>query len=81
MKKKDPSAIRTIVDARSTHAHHKSPPVTRPGSAENFAERDLSVKAMQEHLCAETDHDTTDLGAEMDVSNCFYQFELRQMAS
>ena len=50
VKKKDPSAIRMIIDARITNCHHRSPPTTRLGSGANFGELDLSMDAWNNHL-------------------------------
>ena len=79
VKKKDPGAIRMIIDARITNAHHKPPPVTRLGSSVNYGDLDLSEEGLR-HLtdCGEG---AVGWGTEMDVSDCFYQFEIRQMAS
>eukprot|EP00439_Symbiodinium_sp_Y106_P037111 s1103_g4.t1 len=78
VKKKDPNAIRMVIDARVTNAHHRAPPVTRLGSGANFSELDLSQDGLRHHKL-----DGTEIGwgTEMDVSDCFYQFDLKEMAS
>ena len=79
VKKKTPDAIRMIIDARITNAHHRPPPVTRLGSAANYADLDLSEEGLNGRFDAEHEH--VGWGSEMDVSDCFYQFDLKEMAS
>ena len=45
VRKKDPSAIRMIFDARITNCHHRRPPVTRLGSAVNYMDLRSSLVA------------------------------------
>ena len=61
-----------IIDSRVTNAHHRRPPITRLGSSINYAELDLSTENLGHLGCK----DTCGSGTEMDVSDCFYQFEL-----
>ena len=78
VKKKDPGAIRMIIDARITNCHHRRPPVTRLGSAANYIDLDLSEELMGN----QRDHRANlGWGSEMDVSDCFYRFEIKEMAS
>ena len=77
--KKTPDAIRMIIDARVTNAHHRHPPITRLGSASNFADLDLSSESLSERLSQPEEE--ISWGTEMDVSDCFYQFQLKEMGS
>ena len=78
MRKKDPSAIRMIVDARITNCHHRRPPVTRLGSAVNYMDLGLSEELLGGQAICENGYGW---GSEMGVSDCFYRFDIKEMAS
>ena len=79
VKKKSPDAIRMIIDARITNVHHRTPTVTRLGSAVNYSDLDLSDESLAENFGKENSE--IGWGSEMDVSDCFYQFQIKEMAS
>ena len=79
VKKKTPNAIRMIIDARITNIHPRTPPVTRLGSAVNYSDLDLSEESLSTNIGK--DANEVGWGSEMDVSDCFYQFEVKEMAS
>lgn len=78
VRKKDPSFIRMVIDCRISNAHHRNPPVTRLGGGANFAGFDLSPDMLSEKLGCP--NEPVGFGAEMDVSDCFYQFQLPEIA-
>ena len=80
VKKKDPSAIRMVVDCRMCNHYHHRPPVTKLGSPSAFSELDLSAEALAEHF-GNLDNGAVGFGTEMDVSDCFYQFTLEALGS
>ena len=83
VKKKDPQAIRLVIDARVANFHHKQPPVTRLGGCSNFAEIDLEDLDKRISFCDRHDSEKTGGGwaNEADVADAFYQFKLPSVAS
>ena len=79
VRKKSPDAIRMVIDARITNAHHRQPPVTRLGSSINYGDLDLSPDSLGRRFSHSAG--SVGWGAEMDVSDCFYQFDLKEMGS
>eukprot|EP00435_Cladocopium_sp_Y103_P074644 s13_g50.t1 len=78
VKKKTPEWIRMVVDCRIGNAHHRQPPVTRLGSASSFVDLDMSPDVLRHKLgCSGS---PVGWGAELDVSDCFYQFEMKQLS-
>lgn len=78
VKKKTPEFIRMVVDCRIGNAHHRQPPVTRLGGASCFSEIEMNSEVLQHRLgyC----NQQVGWGAELDVSDCFYQFEMKQLS-
>ena len=67
VKKKDPSAIRKVLDCRGSNRMHHPPPVTRLGSSPCYA--DLRVgDAAARGACG--------FGREADVNDAFYNFSV-----
>ena len=83
MLKKDPQAIRLVIDARIANFHHKQPPVTRLGGSSNFAEIDLEDLDKRISFCDRHDSEKTGGGwaNEADVADAFCQFKLPSVAS
>ena len=68
VKKKDPNAIRMVLDCRGTNKLHQPPPVTRLGSARCYADLDLSAEA-----------EGAGWGIEADVNDAFYNFSIPEL--
>ncbi len=77
VKKKQPEWIRMVVDCRICNAFHRQPPVTRLGSASSFADVEMSPDLLQFHFGGLTD---VGWGSELDVADCFYPFEMKQLS-
>ena len=77
--KKKSGMIRLIVDARQANAYHRRPPVTRLASAGCYTELDLSDGRLESAgfggLLEFSGH-----GQEGDVSDCFYNYEVDEVA-
>ena len=69
VKKKTPEHIRMIIDGRQANFMHRRPPVTRLGSSACLAELRLDSCTSQP------------MARECDVSDCFYQFRIDQIAA
>ena len=68
-----------VIDARITNFRHRVPPTTRLGSGSNFAHLDVSDESLQ-HFLGATEGEQLGFGNELDVSDCFYQFRIPNMA-
>ena len=68
VKKKDPNAIRMVLDCRGTNRLHQSPPVTRLGSARCYGDLDLENLGPGEGW-----------GIEADVNDAFYNFAIPEL--
>ena len=68
VKKKDPSAIRMVLDCRGTNQLHQPPPVTRLGSARCYGD-----------LLASRDGSERYWGMEADVCDAFYNFSIPEL--
>lgn len=72
VKKKDPNAIRMVIDCRGTTQLCQDPPTTRLGSSRCYA-----------GLRLDRSHETGGAGAwgrEADVNDCFYRFSFLELA-
>ena len=78
VKKKTPEWIRMVVDCRISNVHHRQPPVTRLGSPSCFGDLEMSPEVLKARLGR--DCNQVGWGAELDVADCFYQFEMKQLA-
>lgn len=79
VRKKTPQWNRMVIDARLVNFRHKTPPVARLGGGVNFTQLDLSNESLHHFLGADS---TTHVGYgnELDVSDCFYQYKISNMA-
>ena len=68
VKKKDPNAIRMVLDCRGTNRLHQPPPVTRLGSARCYSDLDLSNLESGQGW-----------GIEADVNDAFYNFSVPEL--
>lgn len=74
VKKKDPSAIRMVIDCRGTNRLHQPPPTTRLGSARCYSDLDLCDKP------GWNKDRGGGWGREADVNDCFYRFSIPELA-
>ena len=79
VKKKSPDWIRMVIDARLTNFRHRTPPVARLGSGDNFTQLDLHGESL-DHFLGASGHQHFGYGNELDVSDCFYQFKIPSLA-
>ena len=68
VKKKDPNAIRMVLDCRGTNRLHQPPPVTRLGSARCYGDLLLDRKPCEKGW-----------GMEADVCDAFYNFSIPEL--
>jgi hypothetical protein len=84
VKKKD-GMLRLIVDARVPNACHQRPPTTRLATPEAFSNLDLSSDTLEEAgfggVWGDSQCDSGPDGLEGDVGDCFYNFQIQQLAS
>ena len=84
VKKKD-GMLRLIVDARIPNACHQRPPKTRLATPEAFSNLDLSSETLEEAgfggIWGDSDSESGADGFEGDVGDCFYNFQIQQLAS
>ena len=78
VKKKQPEWIRMVVDCRICNAFHRQPPVTRLGSASSFADIEMNPDLLRFHFGV--GQNDVGWGSELDVADCFYQFEMKQLS-
>jgi hypothetical protein len=78
VKKKRPNEIRMVVDARQTNWLHRSPPTTRLAAGSNYVELDLSDDAIQHAGVGGLPE--IGFANEADVSDCFYNYDISEMA-
>lgn len=83
VRKKTPEWIRMVVDCRISNAYHRQPPVTRLGSSACFADLEMAPDLLDFRLGSngsKLSGESVGWGSELDVADCFYQFEMKQLA-